>query len=160
MSAADAATARFTTPGALAEVTTLGFTVSDDAGLSHQDQVSVTVITAAAALTARVEALPEQHYGATEFTFELHFSEEISISYVTVRDDVFEVTGGEIRSVRRRVRGSNLSWIITVRPTADADVVLALPSGRACDSTGAICTAGGKRFSERLEATVKGPVAP
>ena len=32
---------------------------------------------------------------ASAFTFELHFSEEIEISFATLRDDVIDVTGGD-----------------------------------------------------------------
>ena len=36
---------------------------------------------------------PDSHDGQTAFTFELHFSEEFSISYKTLRDHAFTVTG-------------------------------------------------------------------
>ena len=58
---------------------------------------------AAQTLTARFEMMPESHDGS-EFTFELHFSEEIEMSFVNLRDDVLDVTGGVVTGARRLVR--------------------------------------------------------
>ena len=110
-----------------------------------------------APLTASGEALPERHDGSTRFTFLLRFSEDISISYLTLRDTAFEVSGGTVEKAQRMARPTNLLWQITVNPSSDPDVVLVLPADRACDALGAICTAGGKRLSNRLELTVPGP---
>ena len=163
LSGAGAATATFNAPGGLTEDTTLVFalTVTDAGGLSHQDQVSVTVEGPAPAavelLTAGVVSLPQRHDGSTSFTFDLVFSEEVAIGYRTVRDSVFEVTSGEVTYVRRYSPPSNMRWVITVVPSSDGDVVLVLPSGRSCDSNGAVCTSDGRMLSNRLELTVEGP---
>ena len=108
-------------------------------------------------LTAQFAGLPARHDGETAFAFELRFSEEIRISYKTLRDGAFEVTGGAVIGARRLVRASNLRWEITAAPASDADVVLALPPTADCAAAGAVCTAGGKALAGRLEATVKGP---
>ena len=108
-------------------------------------------------LTAQFVGMPVTHDGETAFRFELRFSEEIKISYVTLRDTAFQVTGGAVRRARRLVRPSNQRWEITVEPSSDTDVVLALPATVDCAAAGAVCTAGGKALSGRLEATVKGP---
>ena len=55
---------------------------------------------AAQTLTARFEAMPESHDGS-EFTFEVHFSEEVEMSFVNMREDVFDVTGGTVTRARR-----------------------------------------------------------
>ena len=163
LSGAATATATFDAPGGLTEDTTLVFTltVTDAGGLSHQDQVSVTVEGPAPAavelLTAGVVSLPQRHDGSTSFTFDLVFSEEIAIGYRTVRDSVFEVTSGEVTYVRRYSPPSNMRWVMTVVPSSDGDVVLVLPSGRSCDSNGAVCTSDGRMLSNRLELTVEGP---
>ena len=136
-------------------------TVTDAGGLSHQDQVSVTVegpaLVVRGLMTAGVVSLPQRHDGSTSFTFDLVFSEEVAIGYRTVRDSVFEVTGGEVTYVRRYSPPSNMRWVITVAPSSDGDVVLVLPSGRSCDSNGAVCTSDGRMLSNRLELTVEGP---
>ena len=163
LSGAATATATFDAPGGLSEDATLVFalTVTDAGGLSHQDQVSVTVEGPARAahelMTAGVVSLPQRHDGSTSFTFDLVFSEEVAIGYRTVRDSVFEVTGGVVTYVRRYSRPSNMRWVMTVAPSSDGDVVLVLPSGRSCDSNGAVCTSDGRMLSNRLELTVEGP---
>ena len=60
---------------------------------------------AAQTLTARFEAMPKSH-DVSEFTFELHFSEEIEMSFVNMRDDVLDVTGGVVKGARRLTAGS------------------------------------------------------
>ena len=107
-------------------------------------------------LTAWADGLPARH-GGGPFSFVLHFSENIAISYRTVRDSMFEVTGGTILKARRYAPSSNVRWMITVDPSSDADVVLVLPSGRSCGTTGAVCTSDGRALSNRLELTIEGP---
>ena len=164
LSAPTAATTTFTAPDSQTTDTTLRFTltVTDSAGLHSSDQTAVTIAAASelAELTASIESVPARHNGTSPFTFELHLSEEVSISYVTVRDRVFEVTGGDIRAARRRTPGSNQSWAITVRPASGAAVVLVLPAGRACESAGAVCTSDGRPVSNRLELRIEGPASP
>ena len=59
---------------------------------------------AAQTLTARFESMPESHDGS-EFTFEVHFSEEVEMSFVNMRDDVLDVTGGTVTRARRLTAG-------------------------------------------------------
>ena len=107
-------------------------------------------------LTASFANMPATHNGSA-FTFDLTFSEEFGISYVTLRDDAFNVTGGEVTSARRLTQGSNIGWTITVTPDSAADVTIVLPVTRDCDDEGAVCTADGRKLSNRLEFTVSGP---
>ena len=162
LSAADAAATRFTAPSDLSADETLRFTlrVTDAGGLYAEDEVAAAVLKDAAALTAWVERLPERHDGNSGFTFELHFSEEVNLSYVALRDSAFEVTAGTVVNARRQSPPSNRSWYIDVEPTSDADVALVLPAGRACDVMGAICTADGRRLSNRLDLRVAGSQPP
>ena len=76
----------------------------------------------AAPLTASFRDMPASHTGP-EFTFGLTFSENVELSYVTLRDTAFAVTGGELRQARRQQQGSNLAWNITVEPTSANDTV-------------------------------------
>ena len=59
---------------------------------------------AAQTLTASFQSMPESHDGS-EFTFEVHFSEEVEMSYVNMRDDVLDVTGGTVTRARRLTAG-------------------------------------------------------
>ena len=108
-------------------------------------------------LTASLENNPQSHNGTNTFTFELRFSEEVKLSYKTLRDHVFTVTNGTVIKARRLTQGSNLRWEIHVVPDSDASVTVALPVTTDCAATGAVCTADGKMLSSRLELTVSGP---
>ncbi|MYD94226.1 MAG: hypothetical protein F4Y02_11165, partial [Chloroflexi bacterium] len=110
-------------------------------------------------LTASASQVPESHDGSAEFTFQLHFSEEFGLSYVTLRDHAFTVTGGSIVNARRLTPPSNVGWEITVEPSGDGTVTLVLPVTTDCEAQGAICTGDGKALSERLEVVVPVPSA-
>ena len=75
-------------------------TFTDD-GDNQESLTSVATIAVAAApepLTVGLKAAaPATHDGSAVFTFEIEFSEEFGISYATLRDHAFNVTG--------RVRG-------------------------------------------------------
>ena len=155
LSATDAVSTSFTAPSDLSASETLRFRlrVTDAGGLSAEDEAAVTVAPAGAPLTARAEQVPATHDG-TAFRFRLFFSEELDLSYLTLRDDSFAVTGGTVTQARRLVRRSNVGWEITVAPESNASVRLVLAADRPCDSAGAICTRGGERLSNRLEIAV------
>ena len=129
---------------------------TDDDG-NDETLTSVATAPVAAALTAEFLDTPSSHNGHTAFTFELRFSEELDLSYVTLRDHTFRVTGGEVTKVRRLERDSttpNIRWEITVRPTRDGDVTIVLPVTEDCDDQGALCTEDGRMLSTRVEFTV------
>ena len=107
-------------------------------------------------LTASFGNMPATHNGSA-FTFDLTFSEEFGISYVTLRDDAFSVTGGTVENAQRTDKPSNISWRITVKPTSTGDVTVVLPVTTDCNASGAVCTADGRKLSNRLEFTVSGP---
>ena len=109
------------------------------------------------ALTVSFQSAPSTHDGQTAFTFELHFSEEFGISYVTLRDHAFTVTDGTVDSARRLTQGSNIGWRVTVTPDSDADVTVVLPVTADCTAEGAVCTGDGRKLSNRLEFAVTGP---
>ena len=107
-------------------------------------------------LTASFENVPATHDGSA-FTFELTFSEEFGISYVTLRDDAFNVTGGTVENAQRTDKPSNISWRITVKPQGTGDVTIELPATTDCNAAGAICTDDGRMLSNSLSFTVSGP---
>ena len=118
---------------------------------------AVTNDTASAPLTASAHNAPNSHDGSASFTFELRFSEEFSISYRTLRDHAFTVTGGEVVKARRLESGRNLKWEISVRPDGNGAVTITLPVTTDCEDEGAICTGDGRKLSSRVELTVGGP---
>ena len=107
-------------------------------------------------LTVSLEATTESHNGTDAFTFEIRFSEEFPLSYKTLRDLAFTVSGGEVLKAHRLDKPSNIRWLITVEPDSNGDVTVVLPVTTDCDADGAVCTADGRKLSNRLEVTVSG----
>ena len=109
-------------------------------------------------LSAEFENVPASHDGNSRFTFGLTFSEEFPLSFRTLRDHAFDVTGGAVRRARRKRQGSNLRWTITVEPDSDGAVTVVLPGTGNCNASGAICTRDDRPLSHSLSATVAAPV--
>ena len=101
--------------------------------------------------------MPDDHNGSDEFTFQIHFSEEPSLGFASVRDHVLTVTNGDVTTVRRTTPGENIRWEITLQPDGDEDVTVALPPTTDCSAQGAVCTASGKMLSSISSITVPGP---
>ena len=107
----------------------------------------------AAPLTASFEGLPDDHDGATAFTFRLVLSADIANGDVDVRDSAFEVTGGSVTDVGR-VGGRSDLWEITVTPDGTGNIGIVLLADRACGTAGALCTADGRALTTALLVTV------
>ena len=97
------------------------------------------------------------HHGASNvFTFDIRFSEEIPLSYKTLKFHAFTVTGGSILKAQRMDKPSNIKWRIMVRPDSSEDVTIVLPATTDCEAQGAICTGDGRKLSNSLSFTVSG----
>ena len=82
------------------------------------------------------------------------------MSYRTLRDHAFTVSGGQVANARRLERDSsapNIRWEITVIPNVSADVNIVLPETTDCAAQGAICSGDGRMLSNRGELTVSWP---
>ena len=132
---------------------------TDDAG--HEERLTSAATDAVAArpepLTASFEGMPAEHAGQGSFSFRVAFSDGINISYKTVRDASFTVTGGEVTAARRVDKRRDL-WKITIAPASHEALTVRLPETTDCDASGAICTSDGRPLSHSLSATVAGPV--
>ena len=108
-------------------------------------------------LTATFEDVPSAHDGSA-FTFRVAFSEDIGISYRSLREDAFAVTGGSVTR-GRRVDDRRDLFEMTVEPDGAGDVTIELPAGRECGVSGAICTKGENRrqLTNSPSATVARP---
>ena len=110
-------------------------------------------------LTAQFSNVPTSHDG-TELTFGLTFTLEPELSYVTLREHAFSVTGGTITRAKRVVRDSNVQWTIMVVPDLDTDenpagaITIVLPPTSDCTVQSAICTSGDLPLSNKTEATI------
>ena len=111
-------------------------------------------------LQATIHDQPSSHNGQDPFTFELEFSEEPDLSYTTVRDHAFTVTGGSVTYVRRLEPGKNIGWKIHVTPNGNADVTLSLRSTTDCSAQESICTEDGRKLSGGLLTSIPGPNTP
>ncbi len=117
------------------------------------------VETGATGLTAAFVGMPAEHRGEGGFRFRVAFSEDIGISFRSLREDAFTVTGGRVTG-GKRVDGRRDLFEMPVRPTSVGDVTITLLAGRACAVSGAICTKGENRrqLTNSPSATVAGPV--
>ncbi len=129
-------------------------TFQDDDG-NDEELTSVAYLPTTNALTGEFRHVPKSHN--SPFTFEVHFSEEVPLSYVTLRDAAFTVTNGEVTRARRLNPPSNLGWEITVDSFSEEAVTMVLPETTDCTAAGAICTEDGRPLSAKLSATVAGP---
>ena len=108
-------------------------------------------------LTASAHDVPGSHDGSTVFTFELRFSENFYLSYKTLRDHAFTVTGAEVTGARRLAPPSHIGWEIQVEPDGDGAATIVLPVTTDCTAEGAICTEEGRMLSGGLLLVVPGP---
>ena len=132
---------------------------TDDAGNAESLTSAATDAVAARPepLTASFEGMPAEHAGQGSFSFRVAFSDGINISYKTVRDASFTVTGGEVTQASRVDSRRDL-WKITIEPDSDKSVSVRLPETTDCGASGAICTGDDRPLSHSLSATVAGPV--
>ena len=101
-----------------------------------------------------------EHKGSGTFEVRLAFNTEPEVSYKTVRDTMFDVTGGTITGARRVTGGENQHFDVVVEPDGNGAVSLSLASPLpACGETGAVCTEAGRMIEGPVSATVLGPVA-
>ena len=128
---------------------------TDNAG--NAESVTSDAVAGPYPLTATTHEAPGSHDGSAAFSFELWFSEAPAVGFATVRDHALTVTGGSVDNVRRLAPGNNARWEITVTPSSEADVTLALNSTTKCSAEGAICNVDGVKLSGVLELVVPGP---
>ena len=125
----------------------------DNAG--NAESVTSDAVDGPYPLTATAHDAPASHDGSAAFSFELWFSEAPAVGFATVRDHAFTVTGGSVDNVRRLAPGYNARWEITVTPSSEADVTLALNATTTnCSADGAICNVDGVKLSGVLELVV------
>ena len=111
-------------------------------------------------LTARFEGMPSEHDGS-EFTFELHFSENVKTGFAKMRDRAFTLDEADIVTVKRKNPQSadkNKTWTITVKPDGNDRISITLPAAASCTDNKSICTHDDRKLSHSTSATVDGPV--
>ena len=134
-------------------------TFTDDTGNSESlTSVATDAVTAKPTpLTATFSNVPDSHSGGREFTFDLAFSENFPLSYITLRDHTFTVDDGDVTRAQRKVKGSNQTWTITVKLDGNGAVSVTLPASTNCDDEGAICTYDKRKLSNSTSVSIAGP---
>ena len=145
------------------ETFTLMLSNASGAGFANDDKEATGTIrntetTTAAELTAAFRDMPAEHDGESGFRFRVAFSEDIGISFRSLREDAFTVTGGRVTG-GTRVDGRRDLFEMTARPESDDDVTITLQADRECATSGAICTKGENRrqLTNSPSVTVVGP---
>ena len=131
---------------------------ADNDALALSD-APVTNNTAGGGITASLTRSPQAHDGSRNFLVHFEFSHSPrGFSYRTVRDGLFDVTGGRIEKARRLVKRSNLGWEVRIVPQGNEAVTLTARATTDCTASHAACDAEGRKFGGDLALTVPGPV--
>ena len=110
--------------------------------------------------TASFSRVPAEHDGATAFDIRFHLSAEPAVlSYRTVQNGLFEVTGGSIEKANRLVRGKSNGWNVRIDPSGLGDVTVGVKATTACDTAPGVCTADGRKLPGDLQIVIAGPAA-
>ena len=130
-------------------------------GRTLSESIAATVVgthVAGTPFVASFDTVPDEHDGSTRFTFHLLMSHEAhGLSYRTVRDALFDVSGGRVTGARRLTSGKNQNWAVTVEPSSTADVVVAVRGTESCDAANAVCTANRHKLPGEASITVPDP---
>ena len=112
-------------------------------------------------LTASFSDVPSAHDGSTAFVMHFRLSEEPhDLSYVTVRESVFTVTGGRIERAKRLTQGKNQGWALRVAPSGDGDVTVRVKNTTSCTSGPKLCSEDGRMLAGGLQVSIEGPPPP
>ena len=110
--------------------------------------------------TASFSRVPAEHDGAAAFDIRFHLSAEpATLSYRTVQNGLFAVTGGSIEKASRLAAGKNNGWTLRIDPTGLGDVTVRVNGTSACDTAPGVCTSDGRKLAGGLQAVIAGPAA-
>ena len=108
--------------------------------------------------TASFSGVPAGHDGETVFDIRFHLSAEpAGLSYRTVQDGLFEVTGGSIEKASRLVAGKSNGWSLRIIPSGLGDVTVQVKATSTCDTAPGVCTADGRKLAGGLQVVIGGP---
>ena len=109
-------------------------------------------------LTASFSGAPAEHTGSGSFELQFRLSEEpAGVSYRTVQNGLFDVTGATIGRAWRLQKGNNAGWGLRVEPSGFGDVTLVVRTTTDCAGTHGVCTSDGRMLGGGLQATIAGP---
>ena len=67
------------------------------------------------------------------------------------------MTGGAVTAVERTEEGKDRNWLITVTPSTQGTVTVALAPKESCEDEGAICTEDDRSIAQAIEIDIEGP---
>ena len=109
-------------------------------------------------LTASFSGVPAEHDGAAAFDIRFHLSEEpATLSFRTVQNGLFDVTGASIEKASRLSPGKNNGWTLRIDPSGLGDVTVRVNGTSACDTAPGVCTADGRKLAGGLQVAIAGP---
>ncbi len=110
--------------------------------------------------TASFSGVPAEHDGSTAFDIRFHLTAEpAGLSFRTVQNGLFAVTGGSIETASRLVAGKNNGWTLRMAPSGLGDVTVRVNGTTACDTAPGVCTADGRTLPGGLSVSSAGPAA-
>ena len=110
--------------------------------------------------TASFSGVPAEHDGTAAFDIRFHLSAEpAGLSYRTVQNGLFDVTGGSIEKASRLVAGKNNGWSVRIDPSGLGDVRVRVNVTTACDTAPGVCTPDGRKLAGGLQVVIAGPAA-
>ena len=108
-------------------------------------------------LTASFSGVPAEHDGEA-FDVRFRLSEEpATLSFRTVQNGLFNVTGGSIEKASRLNPGQNNGWTLHIDPSGLGDVTVRVIGTTACNTVPGVCTADGRKLAGGLQVTIAGP---
>ena len=109
-------------------------------------------------LTASFSNVPTEHDGTSPFELRFRLSEEpAGLSYRTVHNGIFDVSGGTVTRAWRLLKGNDAGWGLRVEPSGLGAVTLVLRATTDCAGTPGVCTSDGRMLDGGLAATIAGP---
>ena len=138
-------------------------TFTDDRGTEEVLTSASTAAPVPMLFTATWQDVPSSHDGTKVFRVRVLFSEPAKVGYRRLRNESFKVVGG---TVTKAIRVADANGVkrddlreIRIRPTTQRYVRVTLAGGRACGTSGAICTEDERALWSTLRLTVPGPAS-
>ena len=138
-------------------------TFTDDRGTEEVLTSASTAAPVPMLFTATWQDVPSSHDGTKVFRVRVLFSEPAKVGYQALRTESIKVVGG---TVTKAIRVADANGVkrddlreIRIRPTTRSYVRVTLAGGRACGTSGAICTEDERALWNTLRLTVPGPAS-
>ena len=109
-------------------------------------------------LTATFSSVPDEHDGSEAFELEFRLSEEPrGVSFRTVQNGLFTVTGGSITRAWRLTAGESREWGLKVTPSGLGAVKLVVNATTDCGQLPGVCTDDARMLAGGTTTTIEGP---